>query len=654
MKKITFSIFIIFILLFSSMALADTGLSLLSISLDNPPNTPADISKSTYIITMNFVGTSQIVGAIEPDDVKSLSKGWESEFPLTIQGEAFKELFLYPLSSSRTDIVAYKVTIVEGTPKNFGGWRVDDCPEGFTDYEIPVYDDTWYGKYNLAGWVCVGKDIVGKKSEINKETQKFEAKVSVTNGKSSPDVKIISNEIQAVKFDKSPVIMSWKGNLITGNPTPDNNKYVAVLKEGNNRWHTQLRTAWSGEGEGNSYVDSNNILRVKMASLREVMLAFEGQQQNINYEAKYPEECRSVAGDDFDEIIECISEKTVKSKILGLTNSLANKLVSQEVKLSSGVSEDSATSFDTNEEAFVVERTGKFSSKPVVTFEVNGAWIGVKIPKGKPEVVDVTDPEEFESGDSSQVYVKVKNIGTGKDIFTLGSTGCKNIVSKFVDTGVNIEPGQTKTLSMTIRSSGANVDADQDCKGRATAKNSGLYDAFDFHVTMTKESECKPDGIVKVFGEDIYVCDGGKYVLKENCKSVSYKDGKPFCTKFDDGDNGDGDDKKEFKVDIPLIFGILAGFTFFSMQLIKYFDKKNPGYIVFGLAFGGMLGVLTYFIMLNLVKVLAGLAFFGIGGGVLLYIVGGSIVLMAGMFGAIFGAFRSGKRTGKFGGYRQE
>lgn len=649
MKKLSF---ILSLLVFSAIVLAGSGLTVLSVSLLNAPKegqTPEQAGTIYRISTSFNGGSDKIIGTITTDEIKSFVQQYDVSYPIQIEGSSFSEEAVYAiLNQNPSPIYNFAIDSVQyGTmkPKTFlgvtYGYEITEataCPK--TDYPNLYGFITYKDKNYVTLRVCIIKSHIGQYSPLELSKITFDGKLKVTIAGETTESSITS-DTRVVNFENGKVTARWSGSLITGNQPPDSGNYYATLADGASSWSSLLKSRVDSSID--SWAPAFKSLDDTLSSTALTLIP------GCDNKLTKPE--------DIQIIGDC-----AKTYYQGLINPVNTKA---STVLTSGDLIGSGSRYISNPSPrFAIPISSYFITSPQIIFDVKASWLGVIIPEGKPKILGVTAlKESFDSGDKNQYTISVQNIGTGDDSFFVDLLTCKGVDSAFVNDNVAIKKGQTGSLVFTIISDGSNEQLSETCNGKVTAFGSGQSASFSYKVKMEPAAQCLPEGSYKIIGQIIYVCKDKKLEKVESCsygivivndvpKCQAKPEGKEcpegtvkkLTTTVLGGDKVECVPEKEFKLNMAIIFGILAALLIIALSSISFFRSKNPGTLIVGLILGVIIGLLVYFV-LNLInnnKLL--FAFLGLGGVGILWITGGLSLIGSTLIGLILSRLGSKKR----------
>lgn len=313
----------------------------------------------------------------------------------------------------------------------------------------------------------------------------FQSTVSIS-GKSGADSLIISNNGATSGISQNGNIQaSWFGNFVSGEsaPSPSGQGIIAIYDTSTGGWKT---------GNQNSYTNWKN------------------------YDVSGLSACLGTSGSSggtcFDNY-----------------NNYANTLMSgYQFKTVGG---DVATTSGTQSNGIVNLNLPKQLQFPGITMRIKAGFIGINIPVGKPQIVS-TDSLVFSTGQTGNIAVTVKNVGTADGSFDIFATCSEGFSQTGGSLRTTISAGQTGTVYIPITSNVVSGTKYGSCT--VTAKdvnNPNNYDTKSVSVSSSSISICT-EGQISIIGNKIQECQGNVWKTIKQCASTEtakYVNGVPDC-----------------------------------------------------------------------------------------------------------------------------
>lgn len=483
------------------------GMTINSISPTAIFSNEEDLEGEWFLVSSTLHGGQYMVGEISPHTFKDLT-GYETKQTLKIEAGTKDEWATYNVINDEKPVYKYVVT------------KMDECTNDAV-FSIYVIDLPW--PYH----VCVNKVQYGTKGSFSNPSVGFSSDLSVTVG-SEKITEEVSHTAPNVDFtDSFGNIMaqaSWQGSLMTGDPVPDQARYVAYYR-------------MKGDGSTDRWY--------------------------IATEDDYREYSEATAALDLDLLdpIELIEQESVFNKLstmVQLTNNQVDILLNSDYKLS-----DAQNSYNTNELEGAEFRVhlDREILVPVVTWRIKADWLGVVIPVSQPLITNVNS-EQFGSGEEGKITVTVKNDGDVGAEFTSSFYGCEPFAMKYSAPRNYLDKGQTKDIPLYISTGAVNYDVDRTCTVKVMDSNmASNYDEMEVFVSMTSAKVCTLNKI-SIEGKCIYKCiDETKPVVRQVCceYGVKFEKDRPdsydgwYCMAAPDEDcvtNADCDDDNDATIDV--------------------------------------------------------------------------------------------------------
>lgn len=487
-------LFFLFLLFLSISVYAQAqGFTVTSVSTSSVVTKDTDPATVFWIINTQLNGGGQsITGTLEPSTIKNLMGGKAyTKQKLSIDVNSVSEQVFYDVVDEGVPIYKYKEQTFDA-PKGLFDVITGDpppCPSG-TTWDIPLGKSFFqFAKKRY----CITREQVGVKGVYNNPFISFNAKIRLTVGTDIKEKTICSGATQgcdgsSVNFDNVGVA-TWSGSLVTGEPAPNQNNFVAIKRMDANRWQIARKSTYEIYSPYPATADS---------SLNSFVNLFPG----------YSDVTR---GDT--EINNAITP----------VNSAADTLLNEDTSFtSSPFTKDS----NTGKVAVTLQRS---LTSPNVVFRVRADWIGIVIPSGQPKIISV-NADKFGSGETGNVNVQVQNIGESSGTFSAMLISCEPFIQSTTaqSSRKTLQAGDVDTIPISVSGGSISEDITKSCSVKVYDVNSpSISTTSGVTLQLEKAKVCIPN---RVFadGNTIKKCnkDGSAIEVVENCKYSVISDGK--------------------------------------------------------------------------------------------------------------------------------
>ncbi|MBU1165889.1 hypothetical protein KKF81_02995, partial [Candidatus Micrarchaeota archaeon] len=227
------------------------GFTVTSISTSDVITKTTEPSQVYWIVNTHFNGGGQhLTGTVTPLDVKTLTGGdYYTAYPFTISVTTSNEEIFYNVINEGVPIYRYEVQTFDG---------LKDCPLGFCYYYADAQDCPDSANWDIAigrstlGYVkkrvCVTKTQVAVKGSFENPTIGFYADIDVSASGTTKESRICSGA--STNCDGSSVSFgnlgtaSWTGSLVTGEPAPNQDNFIAINKLDSDKWSISRRSTF--------------------------------------------------------------------------------------------------------------------------------------------------------------------------------------------------------------------------------------------------------------------------------------------------------------------------------------------------------------------------------------------------------------------------
>ena len=489
-------IVVLITLLCANVSAQGEGFTVTSVSTSDIITNETNLVEAWWIINTQFTGGGQaITGTITQNTIKNLHKDkLQPKKVLNIIAQAVNETATYEIVNEGTPIYKYDLITYEGLvdcPLGICYVAADaqPCPEG-TNWDIPLGKSFW-GKIKYR--YCITKRQVGTKGVYNNPAVNFNAKISISNGDTTIEKNICSGAISgcdgsSISFDGIGVA-TWSGSLVTGDPTPNQDNFVPILRNSDNKWQIARKSTYE------NYLTKPDVADSQLSSF-----------QNL-----FPDYEDVATGDS--EINNAINPVNQASDILLAENSSFT-----------------STPYSTDEHntgKIVVPLTRKLTS-PNIVFRIRADWIGIVIPTGEPQILNVTT-NPIVSGETGTITVQVQNIGEVQGTFTAALVNCEPFIQ--LDTSQSLmktlQPSAIENITINVSGGNLSQDIAQSCQVRVyEINNPSLESYYNVNLQLEKAKICVPRTAYAA-GNLIKKCssDGKSIEVVEKCENGATSDG---------------------------------------------------------------------------------------------------------------------------------
>jgi hypothetical protein len=489
-------ILIVFLILFPVVEAQAQGFTVTSVSTSDVITKKTDPATVWWLINTQLNGGGQsITGSIEPSTIKNFMGGKiYTTQTLSLGVDSLNEQVFYDVINEGTPIYRYKLETFYGGQTCVLGvcaYTADPVPCSLNvNWDIPL------GK-SIGGYAkkryCITKEQKGVKGVYNNPVIGFKAKIRLSVGSSIKEKTICSGSTSgcdgsSVSFDDVGVA-TWSGSLITGEPAPNQNNFVAIKKLSSNGWQIARKSTFE------SYLPHPANTDTSLNSFKNL----------------YSNEKDEIKADT--EIYNAITP----------ANQASDSLLNEDTSFTySPFNKDS----NTGKVTVTLQRS---LTSPNVVFRIRADWIGIFIPSGLPKINGIT-ADKFASGETGTVNVQIQNIGEAAGTFSAMLLNCDPFIQSTSSqtSRKTLQPGDADTIPISVSSGTISENLIKACSVK-------VYDINDPSIEVTssvtlqleKAKVCIPD---KMFanGNIINKCskDGSTLEIVENCKYGVVSDGK--------------------------------------------------------------------------------------------------------------------------------
>ena len=309
----------------------------------------------------------------------------------------------------------------------------------------------------------------------------------------------LSYNQQSATSSSGRIQANWVGSLVTGTSPPDGSQYVAISNLNTNTWSVQSKSSYT------NWYDDNGRLVSTLSSL-------------IPYTpSTLPTSCIfSYTTLSLANVASCLNN-LLQNQQLTQINQEGSGLLSSSVEISNLPT--TYTQYQ-NQASFSVPLYNYFITNPVITLRLDGSFVGVVIPEGKPKIISAST-QAFNSGNNGTIKVEVENIGNAQGAFYYSLNNCAGI-STISSSKYAVDPGQTQEIDIPLFKSGASQTVNEQCVVETTEYNGGGSDSSQVNVVMKQANQCTPNQQI-VQGSSLCSCINIDGVYQSgSCKVCAY------------------------------------------------------------------------------------------------------------------------------------
>ena len=481
-------ILIIFLLIvgaafYLTQPLAITGFTVTSVTTEpNIISESTNLQSARWLVSMVLDGGGEsLVGTLTPSQTERLSS-YSSKYPLDIRVTAIDETFTYPIKNTGQGVYKYSTEIVSPNA----------CSNA--QFIIQLKRD-WYLFEQHVNDICIYKvqdGVIGNiDNPINRLTSEWALTVDGYTTTNTIDTRGQRNVDFKDRSGNWLASAEWTGNLVTGDTPPDAGFYVATYATGD-EWGA-LRNNWkiSHESEYTNYLSAETTADTRFKQFRDFPSSFICDSK---------EACISIVES------ECETVNKQRNALLGGADATIGQ--AQTVVDASNINAGKVT----------IKMTDRTVAYQTVRMLIRADWLGVNIPVGMPEILNVNCPE-FASGDATGLCdINVKNVGSGTGVFYATFLDCGIFEQAYPSNQVTFDAGEVDNLRVFIAHGTATEETDSVCSVKVIdAKDSTRFDIATAMIHMTAPKTCVPDAF-RISGSCIYQCnEAGTGELEPMC-----------------------------------------------------------------------------------------------------------------------------------------
>lgn len=501
------AIFIFLILNIQPIDATGQGFTVTSVSTSEVFTKITDPSTVYWIINVQIDGGGQsITGTIDPSTIKNFMNGkvyTNKNFRIDINSA--NEQVVYDIIDEGVRINKYQLESFDAPQSCPLGlcYRTGDPQQcSNADWNIEL-GKTFFG--HTIKRYCVTKQQEAIKGVYQNPLIKFDANIRLDVGDIVKEKTICSGSTlgcdgSSVSFDDVGTA-TWTGSLVTGEPAPNQNNFVAINRFNSNRW--QIVSKSSFEYYLPSALDADSRLN-SLANLFK------------NY---------GDVGAGDREINNVISSINVQT----------DNLLMEDSSFTS-----SPTTKDSNTGRITINLERKLTSQNIV-FRIRADKVGIYIPSGQPKILDIKT-SKFRSGEEGKIEIQVQNTGDAQGTFTAKLENCDLIIqtTSSQTSRKTLQPGDIDTIPLIISGGNVSEDITRTCSVKVYDINDpDVLTSSNVNIQLQKPRICDPNQEF-ADGNTIKRCnkDGTIIDIVENCKyGIEHdKKGNIVCKKPEPSD----------------------------------------------------------------------------------------------------------------------
>lgn len=464
-----------------SLSVVNSGFSTLALSQISLESNDPNLAGQVWLMTVSQNGAGQ--SAYGTTSTLSDAQG-DTSNQFTLNLALNKNYATYPINNLGIAIKTISYTTTSYNP--FGSlygcnpqyWQFAYLPKPAIPYVTTVY--------------CYSLSLAGYFGSIESGNYNFQSTISVQGTGGSDSCTISNINANSCYSQYGNVYASWVGNLVSGMslPDPTSQGIGAVYDTSTGGWKTSSVAAFNNW----NIMDNNNQQGLK-SCIDQYGSGTTGGSACFNQYDGY--ESQIMAGTSFTT--------------------------------SGGIT---ATTTGGQSNGQVILNLPTQFQFPVITMRIKAALIGVNIPVGKPQIISATSPT-FQTGQTGNIMVTVKNIGTGPGTFSVG-VSCNNGFQQSgnAQTISSLPVGQSQTTNIPLTSNVVSNTATGTCTITATDVNDAQNTAtYTVSVSSSALTICT-QGQEQFIGQNIQECQNNAWITIKTCNSTQHPDyvsGKIQC-----------------------------------------------------------------------------------------------------------------------------
>ncbi len=488
------SIAIVLFLFLSSLAIAQgQGFTVTSVSTSSVVTKNTDPIQVYWIVNTQLTGGGQaITGTISPETVKSfMGNKLYTNKSLLIEASTVDEQIFYEIQNEGIGIYKYKGQTFTDAP-NFLGVTTGNpspCPTG-ANWDILLGRTLFsYGTKRY----CITKEQVGIKGVYNNPTIGFNAKIKLSVGTDTKEKTICSGSVSgcdgsSVSFD-SVAVATWSGSLVTGDPAPNQDNFVAIKRNDIGKWQIARKSTYE------AYFPKVDVT-----------------DQKLNTAKTTYERSSDVTKAD-KEIIDAVTP----------VNNATATLLGEDTSFTS-------TPFTKDDNTGKVTLTLKRSlTSPNIVLKVRADWIGLVIPSGQPKILGV-QAEKFASGEPGTISIQIENVGEVGGTFSAMLVNCDPFVQTTTTQSARktLQAGEVDSITISVSGGDEAQTLTKSCSVKVYDVNEpSQEDLYPLTLELTTPKLCVPNKVI-ADGNIIKKCNqfGTGIEIVKTCKKGVVSDGK--------------------------------------------------------------------------------------------------------------------------------
>lgn len=478
-----------------------------TLSLDRVSYTSNDptLNKDAFLMTISQTGQGEYAqGTISASNLKSTDGTATKDITIRSRIEDYR--CQYPIQTQTEKIYDYTIVDTCGKLDVFCTFSFrNNCLERGSDY----YQDSSSTQY-----YCIQKTVIATKGLIGDSFFNFKTTFNVNIGGVNEPVVLTPQKTSAMSSD-GKVNVAWTGNTVSGQdcPEPDNND-IGIVRH-NNIWKT---------------IDKSNIDRYTISHKTRLDTCF-----------------NNAVGTQGANV--CILNVNLEAE-----SSLANKKFT--FANVDAVTTTNAANYGISGDGALLLNLDRLLQFPQYTLIVDADSLGIVKPVGTPKIISATG-STLMTGQTGQISVDVKNIGTGTGSFAL-TANCNSPFS-YIGSAVytTLQPSETDNKLLPIRGE-CNSDRSASCLVTLYDRNNPTKkDTKTVSMGCTPISICNT-GALRCFGETEQKCIAGTHWADTG--STACEVIKPPATCQVNTDCNDGDIFTTDRCEGAKVLGVDTGF----------------------------------------------------------------------------------------------
>jgi len=507
--------------LFASQMSGIGGFSVFSISPIVYTSEDSELAGPAFTITARGGGNDEIRGEVTAnkfvaDTGKAVTK------PFKIFLSAVEETVSLSIVNKREAIYSYVIH-----EKDYKNWLTPKAPECYVPAGLgscaedvgqtaPGFAEATLYKDLLVQCTrfCIYKQEAALRGVLRTNKVGFSADLGIGNSYTPGEgySKKISDEQKWVKFYEDEeneeglfALVTWQGNLVTGNQLPQNFEYATLYHRGAENWRiveaTDMFNVLGEDDDVQDFFDNEffNRQSIFWASESEKRMAYGAVVNNY------------------------------KAELL--------PLLSQNIPIEGTEGEPLQTWFENENRVDGAKAKVKLNRQiafPVFTMKVKADWVGVHTVAAKPTITGALCPAFNAQEGEGKAMVTVRNDGDSPATFSTSLSDCEPFRMKFAQSETQIPAHGEKTIEIPIFvPGGVSTEVSKTCKIRVESESN--YDETTAECTALHTCDCKANEIFYEGGSTVWQCSADcktRSVYLDCPEGVVFRNGAYQCSEF--------------------------------------------------------------------------------------------------------------------------